>query len=212
MSAMPVLRKLRAPLLIAAVVAVPAFAQIDEPGQTGAPPPVTRTVLEFMPATPTHRNAAGIYAAIWDEFGDRIVLALEARTCLPFSEPRVSAMVDDATSHSAGPEHPMQLRATYPLGVKRATLVHELGHRHLWQLEERPDDIDSHQLLYLILDRVWADVWGEDFAASRIRDESAWRNRYDYAEAWSWAAALDADERDTLWSDLLRMNEIEANC
>jgi hypothetical protein len=181
-----------------------------------APAVTTRSaslpIVEFIPATSAHRHAAGVYEAIWAEFGDRIVAALEARTCMPFAEARVFATVDDGVSHSGGPAHPMQLRATYPLGVKRSTLVHELGHRHLWQLEERIEDVDGHQTLYLILDRVWADVWGEDFAQSRVRDESAWRSGYDYAEAWSWVDSLDASEREALWLELLRLNGFDSDC
>ena len=92
------------------------------------------------------------YRAIWAEFGERIVAAFETVTCLPFAESRVPAIVADDVSHSGGPEHPMQLRATYARAVKQATLVHELGHRHLWQLAERLDGIDGHMTLYLVLD------------------------------------------------------------
>ncbi len=177
------------------------------------PPAATAQIeLEFIPATPAHNPAARVYSAIWTEHGRRIVAALEARTCLPFAERRVAATIDDAVSHSGGPEHPMRLRATYPVAIKQATLVHELAHRHLWQLEERLDDIDGHETLYLVLDRVWADVWGEDFAAARIRDESAWRSRYDYSAAWTWARSLDAGQRAALWRRLLRLNGFAADC
>jgi hypothetical protein len=100
----------------------------------------------------------------------------------------------------------MGLRASYDLDVKRATLVHELGHRHLWQLAERLTDVDGHRTLYLILDRVWADVWGEEFAAARVQGEATWRASYDYAAAWQWARALTIDERGVLWNRLLALN------
>jgi hypothetical protein len=162
--------------------------------------------LEFRASTPAHESAARSYRAIWQQDGARIVAALEARSCLRFAEPAVAALIDDAGSHSGGPEHPMSLRATYPLDLKRATLVHELGHRHLWQLTERLDDLDGHKTLYLILDRVWADVWGEQFAAERVRGESAWRATYDYAEAWSAIRRLTPGERTKLWRRLLTLN------
>jgi hypothetical protein len=112
-----------------------------------------------------------------------------------------------AVRDSGGPEHPMSLRASYDLDVKRATLVHELAHRHLWQLANRLDDLDGHRTLYLILEGVWADVWGEDFAEARVRGESSWRASYDYASAWDWARKLTVDQRGILWNRLLTMND-----
>ena len=143
--------------------------------------------VEFVPLSPADQWDTRTYRAIWDQFGERIVAAFETVTCMPFVEPHVAAVVANDVSHSGGPEHPMQLRATYARAVKQATLVHELGHRHLWQLANRLDGVDGHQTLYLVLDRVWAQVWGEDFAAQHIATESAWLASYDYAEAWRWA-------------------------
>ncbi|MDH3418641.1 MAG: hypothetical protein OEQ25_10030 [Gammaproteobacteria bacterium] len=164
----------------------------------------------FMPLSRADAYDTGTYRAIWAEHGERIVTALEQRTCLPFSESHVSATVAEATSNSGGPEHAMRLRASYRRAVKQSTLVHELGHRHLWQLEERLDDVDGHMTLYLILDRVWADVWGEEFAEERIRGETEWDE--DYKAAWDWAQSLEPDERARLWNRLLRMNGILDRC
>jgi hypothetical protein len=150
------------------------------------------------------------YRAIWDEYGERIVAALETRTCMPFPESAVSAMVAEATSNSGGPEHPMRLRASYVRRIKQSTLVHELGHRHLWQLAERLDDVDGHMTLYLFLDHVWADVWGEEFAEERVGDESAWDERY--ADAWAWALSLGPEARAGLWNELLVMNGFPNSC
>lgn len=169
-----------------------------------------QTVVDFMPSTAALDYAVRAYEAIWDEHGERIVAALEARTCLPFAEERVSAVVADAISHSGGPAHPMRLRASYARDVKQSTLVHELGHRHLWQLAERFEDVDGHMTLYLVLDRVWADVWGAQFAERRIEGESAWDA--DYEAAWSWARALEPDERGRLWRQLLAMNGFAETC
>jgi hypothetical protein len=162
--------------------------------------------VDFIAASAAHESAARAYRAIWEQDGARIVAALEARTCMRFAEPAVAAVIGDDVSHSGGPEHPMGLRASYDLDVKRATLVHELGHRHLWQLAERLTGIDGHRTLYLILDRVWADVWGEEFAAERVRGEATWQASYDYAAAWEWARALTIDERGMLWNRLLALN------
>lgn len=168
--------------------------------------------MQFIPSTAAHGYAVRAYQAIWDEYGDAIVAALESRTCLRFPERNVSAIIADATSNSGGPEHPMRLRASYAPEVKQSTLVHELGHRHLWQLEERLEEVDGHKTLYLVLDLVWEDVWGKAFAEERVRDESDWQANYDYAEAWIWARSLDANERTQLWNELLLLNGISDNC
>jgi len=168
--------------------------------------------VDFIASNPALRPAARVYESIWDEYGTRIVNALENWTCMPFAEYNVSAVVADAVSNSGGPEHSMRLRATYAHDVKRATLVHELGHRHLWQLAERLDDVDGHQTLYLVLDRVWADVWGTDFAVERVSDESDWDAGYDYASAWSWVLSLEPGERERLWNELLVMNGFPGSC
>lgn len=148
--------------------------------------------------------AARMYREIWNQHGKDIVAVLEKRTCLPFDEPLVEAIVTEDTSNSGGPEHPMTLRASYVREVKQSTLVHELGHRHLWKLEERLDEVDGHMTLFLVLDRVWADIWGEDFAEKAVVNETGWHDRY--AEAWAWAQSLGDDERARLWQELLSLN------
>ncbi len=162
--------------------------------------------VDFVASTAAHESAARTYRSIWEQDGARIVAALQSRSCMPFYEQSVAALIGDQVSDSGGPEHPMSLRASYDLDVKRATLVHELGHRHLWQLTERLDDVDGHRTLYLILERVWADVWGDEFAAARVLGETSWQASYDYAAAWAWARALTVDERGILWNRLLAIN------
>ncbi len=170
----------------------------------GAAQAQAQVEVVFMPFSAADEYDAKMYRAIWDDYGERIVGALETQTCMSFPETRVLATVAEAVSHSGGPKHPMRLRASYARNVKESTLVHELGHRHLWQLAERLDDVDGHKTLYLILDRVWADVWGEEFAEDRVRDESGWHERY--AGAWTWARSLRPEERAQLWDQLLIMN------
>ncbi len=169
-------------------------------------------LLDFIPSSAAHGYATRMYEEIWNEHGERIIAALEARSCMPFAEAQVSAVVADAVSHSGGRNHPMRLRASYPRAMKQSTLVHELGHRHLWQLVERMNYLDGHRTLYLILDRVWADVWGEEFAEAQIRSESSWRAEYDYAAAWRWVRELAPAERVRLWNRLLSMNGFADEC
>jgi hypothetical protein len=189
-------------VLAAAALAACAFFVSAEP----------TVEVSFEPLTAADQWDARTYRAIWKESGPQIVAAFEAVTCLPFAEPAVSAVIANDVSHSGGPDHAMQLRATYSLAQKRATLVHELGHRHLWQLAKRIDGIDGHMTLFLVLDRVWARVWGEQFAAERIRGESEWLAEYDYGKAWRWAQSLTHTERDRLWNELLALNGFAARC
>ena len=167
---------------------------------------------EFIAFSAASQSDARTYRTIWEESGKRIVAAFEAVTCLPFPESIVRAVVVERVSNSGGPEHPMQLRASYDPVVKQATLVHELGHRVLWQLTKRLDGVDGHMTLYLILDRVWVYVWGEEFAEHRIRDESAWLASYDYGAAWRWARSLGREERVRLWNELLVKNGLPGGC
>ena len=164
----------------------------------------------FSAAPPLYEYYANRYRTIWEEDGERIIAALEARTCMPFSEPSVRATVADAVSHSGGQDSPMRLRFSYTRNEKKSTLVHELAHRHLWQLEKRLDDIDGHMTLYLVLEQVWADVWGEEFADARVQGESGWDE--DYESAWAWARSMTSDERMQLWNRLLAMNGFPGNC
>jgi hypothetical protein len=168
--------------------------------------------IEFVAQSAADRWDTRTYGAIWAEYGERIVSAFEAVTCLPFAEPRIGAVVAEDVSHSGGPGHPMQLRGSYTRAMKQATLVHELGHRHLWQLAERLDGVDGHMTLYLVLDEVWTRVWGEQFAKERVADESGWRASYDYGPAWSWSRSLPRSERARLWNELLALNRLSGGC
>jgi hypothetical protein len=174
--------------------------------------PVSAVEVEFIAFSTADQWDAKTYRAIWKESGERIVEAFEAVTCLSFAESIVPAVVAERVSNSGGPEHPMQLRASYVRAVKQATLVHELGHRDLWQLTKRLDGVDGHMTLYLVLDRVWAYVWGEEFAEERIRDESRWSASYDYGAAWRWARSLGREERVRLWNELLIKNGFPGGC
>lgn len=173
----------------------------------GAQTPVQ---VDFFATSVADERQAGEYEAIWAEYGEQIVASLEARTCLPFQESTVSAEVTEDVSNSGGPEHPMRLRASYSRKIKESTLVHELGHRHLWQLVKRFHDVDSHMTLFLVLDRVWADVWGKPFADERVSGEAEWEG--EYADAWAWARSLTRQQRIGYWNRLLAMNGMPGGC
>jgi hypothetical protein len=88
----------------------------------------------------------------------------------------------------------MRLRAGYSPAYKRATLVHELGHRLAFLLPRNPG-IDDHRLLYLFLYDAWTDLYGEEFAIRMSSIEMSIPGAYDYDAAWRWALAMSREER-----------------
>jgi len=104
--------------------------------------------------------------------GSRIVEAMERGSGLTFLENHVNAVVFEGVSQSGAGDRPMYLRASYPADVKKATLVHEHGHRLIAQLRNRPTDLDEHRVLFLFLYDVWESLWGKDFADAQVKIES----------------------------------------
>jgi hypothetical protein len=92
----------------------------------------------------------------------------------------------------------MTLRASYPLATKKATLMHELGHRlesHLFRASE-----DDHQFLFLWLHKAWTDIYGADFAQEQVGIEK--RRRGVYPAAWDAVLKLSAGERAARWDSV----------
>src|SRR5262245_42550855 len=90
--------------------------------------------LSFTPESEKFVEATKQYEAIWSAEGRKMIEAMEAVSGLKFLEPEVQAIVFEGPSNSGYKEKPMMLRASYPEDVKKATLVHELGHRMNVQL------------------------------------------------------------------------------
>jgi hypothetical protein len=88
----------------------------------------------------------------------------------------------------------MALKASYPQYYKRATLVHELGHRLAFTMP-RTADLDEHRMLYLFLYDVWSDLYGAAYAEGMVDIERRIKGRYDYAAAWDWALSMTRGER-----------------
>ena len=88
----------------------------------------------------------------------------------------------------------IRLRAGYSPAYKKATLVHELGHRLVLPLP-RTAGLDDHRLLYLFLYDVWTDLYGRAFADRMVAIERRIPGRYDYDAAWTWALAMTREER-----------------
>lgn len=100
----------------------------------------------------------------------------------------------------------MKLRASNPLEQKIATLVHELGHRLLFQHGINGNEkLGIHQILYLILYDIWVDLYGKDFADQQVEIESNRKSpRAPYKECWQWALRKNKNERKNLFIKIVR--------
>jgi hypothetical protein len=162
--------------------------------------------MTFTPQDQTFAEAAEAYRRVWAAEGSTIVDAMERGTGLRFLETHVNAVIFEGTSHSGLGDKPMYLRASYPADVKKATLVHEHGHRLIVQLGTRPADLDEHRVLDLFLYDVWEVLWGRDLADQQVTFESGLRGLYDYEAAWKWALSLSKAERASRFADIVKAN------
>ncbi len=89
-----------------------------------AAPPV-----EFVPVTPQFAPAGDEYRRVWESDGARIAAALEQAAGLSFPPGRIDAIVSEGRPMTAYDGRTIRLRASYSPAYKKATLVHELGHR-----------------------------------------------------------------------------------
>ncbi|HEX6374770.1 MAG TPA: hypothetical protein VFZ91_03515 [Allosphingosinicella sp.] len=154
-----------------------------------AAPPVS-----FAPVAPRHAAAAAEYRRLWAVEGTRIVAAMEAATGLSFPGSPLDAFVSDGPPMTAYDGRTIRLRASYSAAYKKATLVHEMGHRLALTLP-RPAGLDDHRLLYLFLYDVWTDLYGRAFADRMVAIERRIPGGYDYDSAWTWALAMTREQR-----------------
>lgn len=144
-------------------------------------------------------KAANEYSQIWQELGSRIVEAYKRVTGLYFVEKEINAIIFEKPSFS----HPLTLRASYPLDIKKGTLIHELGHRLLAgnNAEINTTKIDVslkiHKQLFLILFDVWKELFGLEFAKTMVAEERKRGEIYD--NAWNWAQTFDKEKRQQLF-------------
>jgi hypothetical protein len=165
-----------------------------------AAPPVRIT---FVAQSDSFAGAVREYERIWAAEGARIIAAMERASGLTFVSPvyadtAITANVLERASYSGYRASPMQLRASYPYDTKRATLVHELGHRLQSGLFRR--DEEEHGPLFLWVYDVWVALWGREFADAQVVVERARAERYD--KAWSETLALNAEQRAARWREL----------
>jgi hypothetical protein len=150
--------------------------------------------LSFVSLPPADISAADDYRALWEAEGPRIVAAMEAVTGLPFPATPIEVIVRDGPPMTSYDGQTIRLRAGYSPAYKKATLVHELGHRLALTLP-REAGLDDHRLLYLFLYDVWTDLYGQDYADRMVAVERRMRRLYDYDAAWTWALSMTREER-----------------
>ena len=136
------------------------------------------------------------YETLWNAEGARIIEVMERVSGIrfdspPYADTLIGAVVFEGVSNSGYRETPMRLRASYTPDTKKATLVHELGHRLQTGVARR--DEDEHEVLFLWLYDAWVELWGKEFADAQVLVERA--RRGPYPRAWDAALALDPPAR-----------------
>jgi len=162
--------------------------------------------MTFTPQNQSFTEAAEEYRGLWAGEGTKIVETMERVSGLTFLETNVKAVIFEGTSRSGVGDVPMYLRASYPIDVKKSTLVHEHGHRLIAQLRNRPADLDEHRVLFLFLYDVWESLWGTDFADAQVEFESGLTGLYDYKTAWNWALSIGKEQRVSRFAEIVRSN------
>jgi hypothetical protein len=138
--------------------------------------------------------ATNEYRQIWSAHGSRIEELLEETTGVSLGDEHITVVVFKGISSSGVKGEAMRLRASYPPSVKRGTLVHELSHRYVDDLNLDPTCYeDVHDVVSLILVDVWGKLWGRKFVEEQAEVEMAWSTRY--AEAWSRVLGMGRKER-----------------
>jgi hypothetical protein len=189
-------KQMRFDSLVAAVLAVLA-CQPHVDGRSTQSPLRTRPALRlnFIPAAESFAAAAREYEQLWAAEGDRIVRVMEKVSGLKFRDTAITVIVYEGVSFSGYRDRPMRMRASYPPDTKKATLIHELGHRLQSGLFKR--DEEEHGPLFLWLYDVWAELYGREFADAQVEVEK--RRRGPYPKAWDDALALSPAERASRW-------------
>jgi hypothetical protein len=126
---------------------------------------------------------------------------MERLSGIQFREASIPVQIVVGPSSSGYGARPMRLRGSYPEATKRATLIHELGHRLQNQLFARKED--DHPALFLWLHDVWKALYGPEFAREQVQVEGARTGgRHDYRGMWAAALAMDSTARANAWRQL----------
>ena len=175
---------MRATLVVAAILSSTLIAQ----------EPVKPLEINFTASAESFAAATQQYHDLWTAERSRIVATMERVTGLRFEPGPIRAVIYEGPSFSGFRERPMQLRASYSPATKRATLVHELGHRLMGDLV--PPGVDHHSIIFLFVYDVWVELWGQSFADEQVTIERARTGSLaNYDKLWTDALALSAAER-----------------
>jgi hypothetical protein len=176
----------------AAVLLLVACASAPEPGDVG---PLRVPRVEFVPENERFASAVGEYERIWVTDAARIARTMQEVSGLTFTDTAITAIVYEGVSSSGYRDTPMRLRASYTLDTKKATLIHELGHRLQSPLFRRQDE--DHAPLFLWLYDTWARLYGKEFADAQVAVEK--RRGGPYPRAWDEALVLSPKQRAERW-------------
>lgn len=134
-----------------------------------------------------------------------MIAALESAAGLRFIYPQfvdtaITAYVREVASNSGYRDRSgMVLRARYSADTKKATLMHELGHRLMAGMFSR--DEEEHDELFLWLYDAWVALYGKEFADAQVLIEK--RRGGPYPASWDQALALTPDQRAAAWQKVL---------
>jgi hypothetical protein len=148
--------------------------------------------VAVIPVSPAFAPAADEYRRLWQAEGAAMVAAMEQVAGLRYPPGPVDLLVSEGRPMTAYDGRTIRLRASYSPAYKKATLVHELGHRLVLALP-RSAELDDHRLLYLFLYDVWTDLYGQAFADRMVSIER--RIGPTYESAWTWALAMTREQR-----------------
>jgi hypothetical protein len=155
----------------------------------------TSVRLVFTAEADSFAAATRAYPELWNAQGPRVLRTMQEVAGLRFRDSVIHVVVYEGVSWSGYRDTPMRLRASYPPDTKKATLVHELGHRLMADMYRR--DEEEHAPLFLWLYDVWVALYGEEFAKREVDVEK--RRRGPYPKAWDEALALSSAERAAKW-------------
>lgn len=161
------------------------------------------TTLRFIPIFEDEKyvTACEEYETIWTVDSKKILSAFTNIAGLDLEEERIAVVVYEGVSFSGrAPNDVMKLRASYELDVKKATLIHELAHRLLFNYKTDSSE-EEHKLLYLFLFDVWEQLYGLDFADRMVEVESSRTEMY--KSAWGFALSMNQEQRQELLRDKL---------
>lgn len=154
----------------------------------------TSLEVRFVASAPHFQAATVDYRKVWEEDGSRILEALNRYSGVTLPDGRIEVIVFEGESNSGRRGGPVRLRASYPEAVKRATLAHELLHRHLDEIRGiEACYSEVHDLMAVILFEVWSELWGREFAHAQAAVESGRSKRY--RASWSKALAMGESHR-----------------